>query len=78
MFCDAIFIIVRPAAVLPVKTSLRTRSSVIRGATSSLLPVTTFSTPAGSAEDRCCRVRTTDSGVVGGGLTITVLPATSA
>ena len=41
-------------------------------------PVTTLSTPGGSARTRCLSVCTDDSGVVGGGFTITVLPDISA
>src|ERR1700722_17300965 len=46
--------------------------------TTASAPVTTLSTPGGSARTRCARVLTDDSGVVGGGFTITVLPAISA
>ena len=44
----------------------------------SSLPVTTFSTPGGSFSATRCTTRVVASGADGGGLTITVLPASSA
>ena len=68
-----------PPGTLPVKQTCRMRGSPTTiGPSTSSAPVTTFSTPAGSARVRWRNVRTADSGVVGGGLTITVLPAISA
>jgi hypothetical protein len=67
-----------PAAVLPVNTSRLTRGSRISGATASLVPLTTLSTPGGSPSARSSNVRVMQSGAVGGGFTMTVQPATSA
>ena len=77
-FLAAVVIMYWPAAVLPVKTIFWTRRSSISGATASLSPVTTFSTPGGSPRASRRSVSTTASGLVGGGLTITGFPATSA
>ena len=67
------------AGQLPVKQTFLTRSSdTSTEPISASAPVTTLSTPGG----RCCAtswaVRTVASGAVGGGLTTTVLPASSA
>jgi hypothetical protein len=68
-----------PPLTPPVKQSFFTRSSWISaGPISASVPVTTFSTPGGSSWATCCTVRTVASGQVGGGLTTTVLPASSA
>ncbi len=68
-----------PPPGLPVKQTFLTRSSWISAAPiSASWPVTTLRTPGGSSRATCSTVRTTDSGVVGGGFTTTVLPARSA
>ena len=68
-----------PAPTLPVKPTLRTRGSWMRtGPSVASCPETTLSTPGGSSAAISATVRTNDSGVVGGALTTTVLPATSA
>src|SRR4051794_41795402 len=68
-----------PAPTLPVKPALRTRGSwMSTGPSTASGPETTLSTPAGSSAAISATVRTNDSGVVGGALTTTVLPATSA
>ena len=75
----AIVMIRLPPPTEPVNTTcLILGSPTTTGPTTASAPVTTFSTPGGSARTRCARVRTDDSGVVGGGFTITVLPAISA
>src|ERR1700742_14482 len=60
------------------ETCLTRGSPTTTGPTTSSAPVTTLSTPGGSALTRCLSVCTDDSGVVGGGFTITVLPDMSA
>jgi hypothetical protein len=68
-----------PPAGLPVKHTFLTRSSPISGAPiSASAPVTTLTTPGGRSAATRWTVRTVASGAVGGGLTTTVLPATSA
>ena len=75
----AIAMIRLPPPTQPVKQTCLTRGSpTTTGPTTSSAPVTTFSTPGGSFGTRCRSVSTDDSGVVGGGFTITVLPAISA
>ena len=75
----AIDMIRLPPPTLPVKQTCLTRGSPTTiGPTTSSAPVTTLSTPGGSLGTRCRSVRTDDSGVVGGGFTITALPAISA
>ncbi len=76
---EAMAMIRLPAPTLPVKPTLRTRGSWIStGPSTASAPETTLSTPGGSCVAMCSTVRTNDSGVVGGALTTTVLPATSA
>src|SRR3954454_18944545 len=68
-----------PAPTLPVKPTLRTRGSwTTTGPSTASCPETTLSTPGGSSAAISSTVRPNDSGVVGGALTTTVLPATSA
>ena len=75
----AICMIASPPPTLPVKQTCFTRGSPITtGPTTASAPVTTFRTPGGSARAMWRNVRTTEIGVVGGGLTTTVLPAMSA
>lgn len=75
----AIVMIRRPPPTLPVKQTCLTRGSpTTTGPRISSAPVTTFSTPGGRARTRCRSVSANDSGAVGGGFTITVLPAISA
>ncbi len=78
-FAAAIVMIRLPPPTEPVKTTCLIRGSpTTTGPSTASAPVTTFSTPGGSARTRCASVLTDDSGVVGGGFTITVLPAISA
>ena len=68
-----------PPAVEPVKQTCLTRGSpTTTGPRTPSSPVTTFSTPGGSFCATWRSVSTDDSGVVGGGFAITVLPAISA
>ncbi len=67
-----------PPAVEPVKTTCLMRGSPTRiGPSTASCPVTTLSTPGGSLAAIWRSVITEESGVVGGGLTITVLPASA-
>src|SRR6202161_2676592 len=78
-FAAAIVMMRLPPPTEPVKQTCRIRGSPMTiGPTTSSAPVTTLSTPGGSAFTRCLSVCTDDSGVVGGGFTITVLPDISA
>src|SRR5487761_1018713 len=78
-FAAAIVMIRLPPPTEPVKQTCLTRGSPTTiGPTTSSAPVTTLSTPGGNARTRCLSVCTDDSGVVGGGFTITVLPDISA
>ena len=63
---------------MPVKQTFATSVFWMRPDMFSSLPVTTLSTPAGSFSAMRCTTRVRASGVVGGGLTIAVLPASSA
>src|ERR1700760_4190509 len=75
----AIVMIRLPPPTEPVKHTCRIRGSpTTTGPTTSSAPVTTLSTPGGSALITCLSVCTEDSGGVGGGFTITVLPDISA
>ncbi len=68
-----------PARTLPVNEILLTSGSwIITGPRTSSVPLRTLMTPGGSSAAMISSVRTNDSGVVGGALTIVVLPATSA
>ncbi len=67
-----------PPPTEPVKQTFATSSLVIRAAMSASLPVTTLRTPAGSFSAMRCTRRVVASGADGGGLTIAVLPASSA
>ena len=72
----AICMMALPPPTLPVKHTCFTRGSPITtGPITASAPVTTLRTPGGSARAMWRNVRTTDIGVVGGGLTTTVLPA---
>ena len=78
-FAAAICMIRLPPPTEPVKQTWRMRGSpTTTGPTTESSPVTTLSTPGGKARTRCLSVCTDDSGVVGGGFTITVLPDISA
>ena len=75
----AIAMIRFPPPGLPVKQTFFTRSSWISASPiSASAPVTTFSTPGGSACATSVTVRVVARGAVGGGLTTTVLPASRA
>jgi hypothetical protein len=75
----AIAMIRLPPPTLPVKQTCLIRGSPTTiGPRTSSAPVTTFSTPGGRFLTRCRSVRTDDSGVVGGGFAMTMLPAISA
>jgi len=67
-----------PVAIEPVKAMLSTPGWEVSASPRSLSSQMTLSTPAGSRSFRSSPMRTLDRGVVPAGLTITVLPASSA